>query len=274
MRSLSAIQLFFTGLLLFTLLRITPAQGQLKLALPAGQWKDADEYMVKGRTGIMINQKLLFGEYYTTVVDRSWTKGSSNLSGLSMGVPTDEQFQRIITSEKIRKSQTLFFNLADSSGNEARAYCISQFKSKDFTIGNNPVSVVNIFGDILGIGDSYSSTFYVMIYDATQSYRWELLLNNAEVQSSPKEYVGYLAQGRNNYYSIHPLSKVVNKKGKAGTMPFGSAGFEIRNSAGEPVAAVSLIDRGVVYLKALNPQERILLATACSALLLQEQIGS
>lgn len=264
--------LFLTAfLVLVTILQVT---AQMKLALPVEQWKNADEYTVKGRTGILINQKLSFGEYYTTVVDRSWTKGSSSLLGISQGIPTDEQFKKIITSEKVKKSQTLFFNLADSAGNEGRAYCISQFKSKDFTIGNNPVSIVNLFGDVLGIGDSYSSTFYVMIYDVTQTNRWELLLNNAEVQRSSKEYVGYLAKGKEDFYSIHPLSKVVSKKGKEGTMPFGSAGFEIRNSAGEPVAAVSLIDKGVVYLKELNATERILLATACSALLLQEQIGS
>ena len=86
--------------------------------------------------------------------------------------------------------------------------------------------------------------------------------------------MGYLAKGKEDYYTIRPLSRVVNKKGKEGTMPFGSAGFEIRNRAGEPVAAVSLIDKGMIYLKALDAQEQILLATACSALLLQEEIGS
>jgi len=69
-----------------------------------------------------------------------------------------------------------------------------------------------------------------------------------------------------------PLSKVVSKKGKVGTMPFGSAGFEIRNQDEAPVAAVSLIDKGVVYLKELTDREKTLLANACAALLLQEQL--
>jgi hypothetical protein len=49
-------------------------------------------------------------------------------------------------------------------------------------------------------------------------------------------------------------------------------GFEIFTKEGEPVAAVSLIDQGVVFLKPLPPAQRILLATTCAALLLQEQI--
>lgn len=261
-------------IILTTVISTVSFSQSMKLALTGKEWTDVSEYTVKGRQGILINQKLLFGPYHTTIVDRSWTKGSSMLTGLSKGVPTDEQFQRIITSEKIKKQQTLFFNLTDSAGNQGRAYCISQFKSEDFTVGNNPNSVINIFGDVLGVGDSYTNTFYVMIYDVAMKERWELLLNNAEAQKSPKEYIGYLAKGKEDYYTIRPLSRVVNKKGKEGTMPFGSAGFEIRNRAGEPVAAVSLIDKGMIYLKALDAQEQILLATACSALLLQEEIGS
>ena len=52
-------------------------------------------------------------------------------------------------------------------------------------------------------------------------------------------------------------------------MPFGSAGFEIRTKDGEAVAAVSIIDNGVIYLADRDPQERILLASACAALLLR-----
>jgi hypothetical protein len=46
-------------------------------------------------------------------------------------------------------------------------------------------------------------------------------------------------------------------------MPFGSAGYEIRNKAVQPVAAVSLTDRRVVYLMDVSPRERLLMATLC-----------
>jgi len=38
------------------------------------------------------------------------------------------------------------------------------------------------------------------------------------------------------------------------------------------LAAVSMIDKGVVYLTPLSPEEKILLSGVCAALLLQEQI--
>ncbi len=252
------------------------AQGtmsqSMKLSLEGEEWSAVSEFPVAGRQGILINQKLSFGEYHTLLVDRSWTKGSSSIIGLTQGIPTDQDFQKIITSEKVKKNQTLYFALADSLGNQARAYCITNFKSKDFTIGNNPNSVIEIFGDILGIGDDSSNIFYAMFYDAQASNRWELMIDNQEAQARPKAYTGYLSKSKDEYYTIKPLSRVVSKKGKTGTMPFGSAGFEIRTKDGKAVAAVSMIDKGVVYLTHVSPEEKILLSGVCAALLLQEQI--
>jgi hypothetical protein len=244
----------------------------MKIALEGQEWAGVSEHAVKGRQGILINQKLSFGEYHTLVVDRSWTKGSSVISGLSQGLPTDEDYQKIITSEKVKKKQTLYFALADSLGNQARAYCITNFSSKNFTVGNNENSPVNIFGDILGVGDESSSMFYAMIYDAQASNRWDLILDNQEAQASPKSYLGYVARGKDDYYTIRPVSRVVSKKGKVGTMPFGSAGFEIRNKDGKALAAVSMIDNGVVYLTDMSPEEKMLLSGVCAALLLQGHI--
>lgn len=246
----------------------------MKLALEGAEWIGVAGYSVSGRQGIMIKQKLSFGEFHTLVVDRSWTKGSSFSMGLSQGIPTDSDYKRIVTSEKIKKKQTVYFALADSLGNQARVYCMTDFKSKDFTLGDNPNSIVNIFGDILGVGDESSNFFYARIYDAQGQEAWELLLDNQEAQAKPKTYEGYLSKSKDEYYIIKPLSKVLSKKGKTGIMPFGSAGFEIRNKDGKALAAVSLIDNGFVYLNDMSPEERMLLSGVLAALLLQEQIGS
>lgn len=192
--------------------------------------------------------------------------------GITRGISTDDNFKRILTSEKIKKKQTLYFALRDSSGHEARAYCISNFNAKEFSLGDNPNSVLNIFLDILGVGDESSHTFLAYIFNGPDSSRWELVVDNTQAQQSPKKYKGYLSQSKEHYYTIAPLSKVVSKKGKVGTMPFGSAGFEIRTQDDMPVAAVSLIDKGVIYLTEVTDCEKILLANACAALLLQEQL--
>jgi hypothetical protein len=57
--------------IILVLLSIAGFAQSMKLALTGEEWKDVSEYTVKGRHGILINQKLSFGEYKTLLVDRS-----------------------------------------------------------------------------------------------------------------------------------------------------------------------------------------------------------
>jgi len=241
------------------------------LALEGDAWATVKEYPVKGRSS-HINQKLTFGPFKTVDIDRSWTKGSLATSGLTQGILTDETYKKIITTDHISKKQTLYFALTDSANNRTGAYCISQFNAKDFNIGNNPNSVFNLLLDLSGKGGKSSSLFYVMLVNVGTQERWELLLDNRAGQQS-QAYEGYLAKSKDEYYIVKPVNRIKTKKGKTGTMPFGSAGYQITNKEGKPLAAVSLMDKGVVYLTDLNQEEKLLLATVLSALLLQEVIG-
>ncbi|MGB8191950.1 MAG: hypothetical protein WCF67_08530, partial [Chitinophagaceae bacterium] len=74
------------------------------------------------------------------------------------------------------------------------------------------------------------------------------------------------------YYTIHPVYKIAGKNDKIYTMPVGSVGYEIRNKEGKPLAAISLMDRGMVYLNPMPADEKFLIANVCTALLLQESI--
>ena len=89
----------------------------------------------------------------------------------------------------------------------------------------------------------------------------------------PREYIGYLAQGKEKYYTIIPVRHMEGRDGQPAAIPFGSIGFEIRNKEGRAVAAVSKLDRGTVFLQTMDANERFLLANVCTALLLQEVIG-
>lgn len=266
---MNPISLRTSVILLLSLLNISAFAQSMHLAFDesAGVFPS---YEVKGRNGILIKQKLSFADFRTSQVRRSWTKGSSVTTGLTLGIPTDRDYRKLITTEHVNKNQTLFFEFRDSTGLSADVYCISKFKSRDFNVGNSPVSVVNILGDIAGVGQKSSSFYYVQIY--TKDGSWHLILDNEAAQREPERYAGKLAKSENEFYSIVPHSKIKNRKGKVGTMPFGSAGFQIRNQSGEVVAAVSLIDNGIVYLKDVPKEERILLGSAMAALLLQEQI--
>lgn len=262
-------RIFLLSAAVTVLAQLSYAQN-MGLALEGDAWAGVKEYPVKGRA-LHINQKLVFGPFKTVDVDRSWTRGRTATSGITQGIPTSESYRKIITTDHISKKQTLYFTLGDSTNKQVSAYCVSRFNAKDFNIGNDPNSLFNILLDLFGNADVSSSLFYVILMDADGS-QWELLLDNQASQQISKQYQGYLMKSKDEYYVIKPVSRVKTRKGKIGNMPFGSAGYEIQNKNGKPLAAVSVIDRGVVYLTELNDAERLLLATVCSAILLQEEI--
>ncbi|HEX5652797.1 MAG TPA: hypothetical protein VFX58_06975 [Chitinophagaceae bacterium] len=229
-----------------------------------------DEYAVKGRNGTRINQKLSFGEYVTTEIKRSWTKGNSFRSGIGYST-AQQEWVNIISTEYINRKQTIRFSLAGGK-HHSEVFCVSRFNAKDLEIGKNPNSVLNIGMDILGIGGHSSSTYYVQVFASEKDDRpWEMVIDNQLSQARPKEYIGYLAKSQTEYYSIIPVTRM-EKNGKSGNILVGSIGFEFHDPQGRAVAAVSFIEKGMVFLGRSNPEERFLLANACTALLLQDII--
>jgi len=231
-----------------------------KISMSSGL-STATEMPVKGKNGILINQKLSFGEFKTQKVNRSWTEGSS-MNGGAM---------KVLWTTYSQKKQSIHFSLDDAAGNQSEVFCLAKVKAEDWTVGENPNSLINIMGDILGIGGKSDNTFAVNIYLSKEPNAWEMILDIQESQRRSKQYVGFLAKSKDNYYTIHPITSV-EKNGKKGILPFGSVGFEIRNKAGVALAAVSLIDNGAVYISSTEPKERFLLANACSALLLHQTL--
>jgi hypothetical protein len=252
--------------LLFT---VTRTNAQVQLALETPEWKGIKNYEVKGRNGILIKQKLSFGDYFTTSVERSWTRGRSSFNGVDKGAGS--KFRQMISTEYIERNQTLFFTFEDSSRRKADVHCVNDFRVNDIIVGNSGINLAALFPDI---AKSSLHVFYVQIYTSADGAPWHMVVDNQAAQESPKIYATRLAKSRDEFFLLSPYRLVKNNKGKITEMTFGSAGFQIRNRKGEPVAAVCLINKGIVYLKDLPEDERFLLASAAAALLLQEQIGT
>lgn len=192
--------------------------------------------------------------------------------GLGYMSGEQQEWVNIISTEYINRKQTIRYELSDGQ-NHSQVFAVSRFNSKDLEIGKNPNSVLNIGMDIFGIGYKSSSMFYVQIFASEKDNRpWEMAIDNEASQARPKKYIGYLAKGKSDYYSIVPVTKA-EANGKTGNILAGSVGFEFRDKEGKTKAAVSLIDKGMVYMGKTTAEERFLLANACTALLLQEQIG-
>lgn len=253
----------------FIICLLMQACSPAKIAVDDTGWYQHEELAVKGRQGFLIKQKLSFGEFKTTTVKRSWTKGSS----WGFSVPVGNDWVERLNIEFIRRKQTVRFSLTDVSGNESEVTAFSKVRWTDLSIGNNPNSIVNIIGDVLQIGDSGTDTYAVRIFPARNEQPWEMLIDNHAAQVKAKTYTGLLAKSKWEYYTVVPVYKLLNKQGKAVALPLGgSVGFEFRNQNGVTVAAVSLIDAGVVYFNKLSANEKFLLANAAAALLLQQQL--
>ena len=154
---------------------------------------------------------------------------------------------------------------------ESDVYCVSNFNARDLQIGRRENSILNISLDLAGLGGSSSSFYYVQVFTQPDEDPWQLVLDNQAVHARSKSYVGVLAKSSSEFYTLVPVTKLENN-GKAGNTLLGSVGFEFRNPKGQAVAAVSMIDNGMVFLGKTSEEERFLLANVCAALLLQEQI--
>ncbi len=242
----------------------------MKMSVSDSLRTQTDVYAVQGRQGLLIKEKLSFGEYRTTKVKRSWTKGNSSRTGIGWGGTAQHEWVNIISTEYINKRQTVNFRLTDEL-NSSEVFCVSRFRAKDLQIGRRENSILNIGLDIAGKGGSSSSFYYVQIFVNKDEDPWQLILDNQAAQAKAKSYTGVLAKSRDEYYTLVPVTRL-EKNGRSGNILAGSVGFEFRDEKGIVVAAVSLMDKGMIFLRRTTPEDRFLLANACAALLLQQQI--
>lgn len=242
-----------------------------RMALEGQEWQNKEPLAVSGKKGLFTRERMQFGEYRTKSVKRSWTRGA--VSSWGLGVGSNNDYTALISMEYIQRKQTIQFSMTDKSDRESLVFCVSHFNAEDLSIGNRPNSILNIGLDLAGLTSRVNSNYYVQLYAKKTEQPWEMLIDNVQSQGKPKSYVGYLSHNKTEFYSIHPVYKMEGRDGRAANILFGMVGFEFRNPEGKPVAAVSLLNKGVVYLQPLEEEKRFLLANACAALLMQEQIG-
>lgn len=248
----------------------------VRLHLEGDSWNNKEAYDVKGRGIAFTKEKLSFGNYATHYVKRSWTRGGPSTYGIGTGMPGTPEYANIISLSYIKKKQTLRFGIADDQGNKSDVFAVSNFNAREIQVGKNENSLFNIALDILQQAKKPStSMFYVQLYMNGEDESWQMIHDNYTAQQPAKKYIGYLAKSKNQYYQIVPVSRMVNSKGKVLNMPMGAYGFAFLTRDGQPLAAVSLLNKGAVYFtKEVQPNEKFLFANAAAALLMQQELGS
>lgn len=237
---------------------------------PALSVSETAAYPVKGRQGWMINQKLKFGEYETSRVKRSWTRGGNTRVDLLSGAVQNPDYPNFISMDYDDRHQNYYFQMTDFYGNISDVYASSEFHSQDLQIGNNPNSLVNILEDIFGRNGYSENIFYLQLFRNTEERPWQLMLDNYASEVLADEYTGVFALDRDRYYILKPINKINGKNGPQKIA--GSMGFEIFDRSDKSVAAVSLMDSGKVYFHTKDPDERFFMANLCAALLLQQNL--
>ena len=246
--------------------------GTTEPALTVSESDLLESHPVKGRQGLLINQKLKFAEFQTSRVKRSWTRGGNTRLSVFTGHVEDVRYPDLISLNYVDKDQAYFFQMNDLHRNFSDVYATSEFHSRDLQIGGDPNTVINILEDFFG-GNGYADNlFYLQMFINEEERPWQLILDNEAAQRSPREYSGVFALDEEEFYTLRPVFHVMGKKGPVKLLA-GSVGYEIFDRKENAVAAVSLIDGGNVYFHTKDPGERFLMANLCAALLLQENIA-
>lgn len=239
---------------------------------PALSVAETNTFPVKGRQGFLINQKLKFGEYQTSKVRRSWTRGGNTRIDLLGGTVHNPAYPNLVSMDYADRDQSYYFQMNDGYGNASDVYAISEFHSRDLQIGDNPNSVVNILEDIFG-GSGYSDNlFYLQLFLNKEMNPWQLVLDNHAAQVRAEDYNGIFALNEEQYYVLKPVNRIKKKDGSSQKI-VGSVGYEIFDNKNRSVAAVSTVDGGKVFFHTPNPDERFLMASLCAALLLQQDVS-
>ncbi|MDA3613590.1 hypothetical protein [Polluticaenibacter yanchengensis] len=253
-----------------TMLSLYACSGPAQLSLDKTNWNTYDNYTVKKTHKLFKGEKLIFGEFATEDFKRSWTKNSGHSYGIGSGIVTDYDYTNLITWSKLTSRQKMSFVLTNEKQTEfAEVFGLTEVKSDQIEVGRNPNTIFNIGLDIVtNLLKTPSNILYTQIYTGRQA-PYELLLDDTQANMHRKKYYGVMARNDRDYYIIKPMYQLNNKKNEATVIPFGVIGYEFFNVHDEPVAAVSLLGQGSVYLNTSDSKERILLAAACSAILLK-----
>lgn len=197
----------------------------------------APVYTVEGRNGLKIDERLAFGPWRTTGVERSWTSSPS---------------LRINEVESARSKQRYAFTVQRDGGATWRGRCEAGARSFG----------VHVAGGVAGPDDETGLRCALEGEEGTAP--WTLTLD-ARADAAGE---GVLEGGAER------LTVCGTRRLEGGALPAeGTAGYTIADDADAPLAAVEVINEGSVRLSgSLEPARRDVLAAAAVALLLLEDL--
>lgn len=194
-------------------------------------------FMVEGKQGWLFNQKLTFGPYQTSKIDRGWT--------FSYELPFFVSFEG--SREKIG------FTQLDASGNSAEVNCVGKIRQ------------VTLMKELFGISAEYKNSFAGIIM--LNKTPWEFIVYNPEEGTWGNETRGFIRNG-SNVIDILPVREL--EEGK--NLSYQNLGFKFSRND-QVLGQVTVINKGEVrILNTLSDDEKLLLSGLSSALLVRSKL--
>ncbi len=203
---------------------------------------------VKGNAGLLINQKISFGDFHTSPIKRGWT----NRTELSvLGIMHSKAQQPIEFTQFSENNLT-----ADVVG-------ASNYNSNMFDLFKGLEQYIN----------SFDNSFYGVIMPKGKTPVWKVLVQNNNRNSAVKSETdnGIAMDDVGNKIQIKG-TKTLSKK-QFLTDDTKTFGFELIRE-GEAIAAVSVVGNGKVWMKnTLTPEDKLIAASIASILIAKKDVS-
>lgn len=193
---------------------------------------------VKGRSGGMPGQKLVFGEYASSKVKRK------------IGATRSESYA--VSSQTTR--DTMQFDVFSPTGDSSRVFCLSKTSQLSLPIAGDKFQV--------SVGDQ-DVCFGTIVLD-TASPGWNFTIDNPNAMAADFISTGAISNGQTTIQF-----KAIQRNAKGKLIKDRVLGFEFWKGE-EVIGAVELIGSGKILVKNSLPQDiKFLIATAAATMLLR-----
>lgn len=203
---------------------------------------------VKGNAGILINQKISFGDYHTSPIKRGWTN-RTELSVLG------------IKHEKAK--QPIEFTQFGLNGSSADIVGSSNYDNNMF----------KLFKGLENYANNFWNGYFGIIIPKDGGPVWEVLVENDNSNTSLKSETdnGIAMDEQGNSIEIKGTKQLAENK--FFTDDSKTFGYELFRN-GESIGAVSVIGNGKVWIKnSLSPQDKLIVASLSSILITKQNLA-
>jgi hypothetical protein len=209
---------------------------------------------VSGRQGLLINQKISFGNYESEKVKRGWTRSYSL-----------DMFLAKLEDAKDKYSFTLF----DSNRGAYTIDAVNHIKGVDLPVGRFlGANTSPALQELASFTVQTKDLFAASLYSNSRQETWNLVLMNREDTRKNGRYAGFLTNEQQQNIEVIPVRKLQG----AETWGTDIIGYEFRQE-GKPLAAVEVINKGRVWIDpSLEANMQLVLASASATLLLQQEL--